>query len=61
MKKNYSHSNKGGKGYNQGYNNGEGGNDFAKGTANKDRKYNNNNGGGQWKQEDNQEKAKLRE
>lgn len=60
MKKNYSQHNKGGgKGYNQGYN-GEGGNDFAKGTANKDRKYNNNQGG-TWKKEDNEEKAKLRE
>lgn len=61
MKKNYSTHNKGGGkgGYNQGYN-GEGGNDFAKGTANKDRKYNNNQGG-TWKKEDNEEKAKLRE
>jgi hypothetical protein len=68
MKKNYSQQNRGGKGggYNNNYNNNNGeGNDFAKGTANKDRKYNNNNngggGGGTWKQEDNQEKAKLRE
>ena len=62
MKKNYSQHNKGGgKGYNQGYNQGEG-NDFAKGTAQKDRKYNNNNNsGGTWKKEDTEEKAKLRE
>jgi hypothetical protein len=54
MKKNYSHNNKPGKG---GYNN-QYGDDFAKGTAGKG-KYGNQ--GGMWKQEDNQEKAKLRE
>lgn len=58
MKKNYSQHKGPGKGGYQNYNNGDG-NDFSKGVANKG-KYNNNQGG-TWKQEDNQEKAKLRE
>ena len=56
MKKSYSNNRPGGK-Y-QNYNK-DGGDAFEKGTA-KPRNYNNNSGG-TWKQEDNQEKAKLKE
>ena len=56
MKKYSQNNRQGGK-----YNNYKDGNDeFSKGTAKPRNNYNNNQGG-TWKQEDNQEKAKLRE